>query len=140
LHDDPFPSHVALPRHHLPPVTQSRHDTTGPNIHRYESYRPRVVYPPATIANAPVTYSSFNHRSELFGSHEKRASFHNRVLRASQLFDSRRSRPGTSEQEEFDLGSSSHENNSRPQFEQQRASRIHSEWTTLPDRDMKQRN
>lgn len=134
--DDPIPSPVAVPRYARPPFIQSHRDINGPNMYRYESYRPRGVYPPPTIApaiaSAPVTPSSFNRRNEAFGSHGERASFHNRVLRASQLFDSKRSRSGTSEQEEFDLGSPSHEHDSRLQAEQHRASRTHSkqrEWS-----------
>ncbi|KAJ6006263.1 hypothetical protein N7451_004207 [Penicillium sp. IBT 35674x] len=120
--DDPIPSPVAVPRYARPSFIQSHRDTTGPNMYRYESYGPRGIYPPRTIASAPVTPSSFNCRSEAFGSHEKRASFHNRVLRASQLFDSKRSRSGASEQEEFGLGSPSHEHDSSLQAEQHRAS------------------
>ncbi|KAJ5802572.1 uncharacterized protein N7503_005022 [Penicillium pulvis] len=127
--DDSIHSPVAVPRYARPPSIQSHRDITGPNKYRYESYRPRGGYPPTTIAptiaSAPVTPSSFNRRNEAFGSHEKRASFHNRVLRASQLFDSKRSRSGTSEQEEFDLGSPRHERDSRLQAEQHRASRTH---------------
>lgn len=130
LHDDPVLSPVAAPRYARPPVLQSNRHITRPNMQRYECYRPRAIHPSLTIASAPVTSSSLNRRSEAFGSHEKRASFHKRVLRASQLFDSKRSRSGTSEQEEFDLGSPSYEHDFRPQDEKQRGSGIHSKPRT----------
>ncbi|KAJ5527631.1 hypothetical protein N7513_011790 [Penicillium frequentans] len=127
--DDSIHSPVVVPRYARPPFIQSDRDITGPNMYRYESYRPRGVYPPTTvaptIASAPVTPTSFNRRNEASGSHEKRASFHNRVLRASQLFDFKQSRSGTSEQDEFGLGSPRHEHDSRLQAEQHRASRTH---------------
>lgn len=132
----PIFSHVAVPRYTRSPVMQSPRDVAKTNMYRYESYRPRGINPPPTIASAPVTPSSFNHRSEAFGSHEKhekRASFHHRVLRASQLFDSKRSRSGTSEQEEFYLASPSHDHDSCLQAEQPRSSHTHSKRRIWPD-------
>ncbi|KAJ5637557.1 hypothetical protein N7490_007436 [Penicillium lividum] len=126
-HDDIAPSHISMPLYSPlyspPPTATSHHGIIATNMYRYEPYRPGV-YTSATIASAPVTPSTFNRRSETFASLEKRASFHNRVLPASQSLDSKRTMSGTSDQDRMDLGSLNEEYDPRLEAEQNPAPRI----------------
>ncbi|KAJ5946540.1 hypothetical protein N7454_003379 [Penicillium verhagenii] len=124
-HVDPAPIPPTVPLYAHSPAINTQSNLITANNFRYEHYRPGEIYESTATSSAPVPPRTFNRRSDAFESHEKRASFHKRVVRMSQIFDQKRSRSGTSEQEELDLGSLGHEHDSSLQAEQHHPSRIH---------------
>lgn len=134
------PSPQALPPY-VHSVDASEIDIVVPNIvvpnnYRYEPYKPGGIYPPATMNSLPTSPRPFHRRSDTFTSGEKRASLRTRFFRASQMFESRQRRSGTSDPEEYDLGSFGYEQEPRPPVEHHRGSRFHSKlmtWSELAD-------
>lgn len=142
--DSPLgPPHVLekVPSNHsntpsLPPYTRlsprpEAHLVTA-NRYTYESQRPGGIYSPVMTSSGQRSPTNFNRRSEAFPMHPKRSSFHNRLVRTSQLFDPRfRAMPGTREESEPRVtGSAENGTGAYRPVEQQRAGRMASKSQT----------
>ncbi|KAJ6131242.1 hypothetical protein N7523_001702 [Penicillium sp. IBT 18751x] len=90
----------------------------------YEPQRPGGVYSPLTTSSFPSSPSKFNRRSNIVTSADRRASFHNRVFRASQLSETN-SRASLNDLDEAALESASNDSSASAPVEQQ-ASRMNS--------------
>ncbi|KAJ5684599.1 DNA recombination/repair protein RecA monomer-monomer interface [Penicillium maclennaniae] len=84
----------------------------------YEPQRPGGVYSPLTTSTFPSSPSKFNRRSNIATSTDRRASFHNRVFRASQLSETN-SRASLNDLDEAQLESAGNDSSASAPVEQQ---------------------
>lgn len=138
----PAPENTVTNRSFLPPYTRAPMPSeveivTGDRC-TYEPQRPGGIYSPMVASSIPNSPSTFHPRSDTFAGNEKRTSFHSRIRRASQLFDTR-VRAGPNNHDEAGLDTASNGVGARPSAEQHRASRITSKCRTWPHKDMKPR-
>ncbi|KAJ5131964.1 hypothetical protein N7448_006122 [Penicillium atrosanguineum] len=82
---------IAASRASLPPFAPtpllSDADIFKEIRYTYKPQRPEGVYPPLMTSTFPSSPSTFNRRSNIVTSTDRRASFHTRVVRASKLAD-----------------------------------------------------
>lgn len=81
-------NHSSLPPYTLHPVRPEA-EVVAVNRYTYEPQRPGGIRPPVMASSVPNSPTKFKRRSEAFHNHAKRSSFHNRLVRTSQLFDPR---------------------------------------------------
>lgn len=84
-------SQVSLPpysKHPIHPV-HSEGDLVAANRYTYEPQRPGGVYSPVLASSNPAAPTNFKRRSETFTPNGKRSSFHSRLVRSGQLFDTK---------------------------------------------------
>lgn len=112
-----------------PPI-QSEVDLVTANHYTYEPYNPGAIYKPVVASSAPTSSNSsrvFHRRSGIPPRNEKRASFHTRILRSSQIFDNKSSHVDPSDSDEMEMDIAARKLDSQSPAEQNRASRLHSE-------------
>ncbi|KAJ5212487.1 uncharacterized protein N7498_004133 [Penicillium cinerascens] len=122
----PVYENIAITRASLPPFAPApMHSNAGVlagDSYTHESQRPRGMYSSMMASSFPIPPSTSHRRSDTLVTSDKRASFHSRVFRASQLSDTK-GRASPNDHDEAGLGSAGNDVGARPGDEQQ-ASRM----------------
>lgn len=117
---------IAITRASLPPFApapmHSDAEALAGDNDTYERQRPGGMYSPMMASSFTIPPSTFHRHSDTVTTGDKRASFHTRVFRASQLSDTK-SRTSPNDHDEAGLGSAGKDVGARPLDEQQ-ASRV----------------